>query len=74
MRPTIYVNTKLELTETAKAFAKEHPNNWYLRTTLECDHKVNEKRKAVVLITGEKLVRRLIVCQTCNHKKESHAK
>lgn len=72
MKPTIYVANKAKLTELAKLFAKEHPANWYLRTTLECDHKVNEKRKAVVLISNETLVQRLIVCATCKPKKESH--
>jgi hypothetical protein len=68
MKPTIYLSRKSEMTDFAKTFAKEHPDNWYLRTTLECDHKVNEKRKAIVLITAEKLVRRLIVCGTCKPK------
>jgi hypothetical protein len=68
MKPTIYFAKKSDMTNFAKTFAKEHPANWYLRTTLECDHKVNEKRKAVVLIHGEQLERRLIVCGTCKPK------
>lgn len=72
MRPTIYFARKSEMTDFAKEFAKSHPENWYLRTTLECDHKVNEKRKAAILISGEKLVQRLIVCGTCKPKKEEN--
>ncbi len=72
MKPTQYVSRKSELTAIAKAFAKEHPKNWYIKTTLECDHKVNERRKGVFLVTGEKLVQRLIVCATCKPKKETN--
>jgi hypothetical protein len=66
MRPTIYFSSKSEMTDFAKEFAKYEPGNWFLRTTLECDHRVRENRKAIVLISGEKVVRRLIYCATCS--------
>lgn len=67
MKPTLYFATKLELTNFAKAFRGLHPQNWFLRTTLECDHRVNERRKAIVLISDEKVVQRIIVCATCKN-------
>lgn len=71
MRPTKYFNNATEMTAFAKDFKSEQPN-WYLRTTLRCAHVPFEKRKAIVLITKERLVQNLIVCKTCNPKKESH--
>ena len=65
MKPTQYVAKKLELTHFAEMFRASHPKNWYLRTTLECDHRVNERRKSVVLISGETIVQRIIICGTC---------
>lgn len=71
MRPTMYFNNAVEMAAFAKEFAKEQPN-WFLRTTLTCNHLPFEKRKAIVLISKEKLVRSLIVCKTCNPKKDGH--
>ncbi len=65
MKPTQYFRSKEELTAFAKSFAKSHPQNWFVRTTLECNHKVNERRKSVILISGERIVQRLIICNTC---------
>ena len=65
MKPTQYFRNKSEITNFAKAFRTLHPLNWYVRTTLECDHRVNERRKAIVLISDEKVVQRIIVCNTC---------
>lgn len=65
MKPTQYFSTKAELTDFARAFRALHPQNWYLRTTLECDHRVNERRQSIVLISDEKVVQRLIICNTC---------
>lgn len=67
MRPTKYFSTKSEISDFAKAFRALHPQNWFLRTTLECDHRVNERRKGIVLISDEKVVQRLIVCGTCKN-------
>tara|TARA_R110002126_G_scaffold78629_1_gene195643 strand:+ start:19464 stop:19688 length:225 start_codon:yes stop_codon:yes gene_type:complete len=72
MKPTQYVSRKSEMTDIAKSFAKKHPENWYIKTTLECDHKVNERRKGVFLVTAEKLVQRVIVCGTCKPKTETN--
>ncbi len=65
MLATKYFRTKAEITAFAKAFSALHPLNWFVRTTLECDHRVNERRKAIVLISDEKVVQRIIVCNTC---------
>jgi hypothetical protein len=67
MIPTKYFSTKSELTDFAKAFRAMHPLNWFLRTTLECDHKVNERRKSIILIADEKIVQRLTICGTCKN-------
>lgn len=71
MRPTKYFKNATEMTAFAKDFASVQPN-WYLRTTLQCDHVLNEKRKAIVLISKESLVRSLIVCSTCNRNQENN--
>lgn len=65
MKPTRYFATKSELSDFAKAFRVLHPQNWYLRTTLECGHRVNERRKSIILISDEKIVQRLVICNTC---------
>ncbi len=62
---TKYFRTKAEITNFANNFRTLHPLNWFVRTTLECDHRVNERRKAIVLISDEKVVQRIIVCNTC---------
>jgi hypothetical protein len=67
MKPTKYFSTKSALTDFAKTFAKSHPQNWFLRTTLECAHKVNERRKSIILISDEKIVQRLTICGTCKN-------
>lgn len=65
MKPTKFFTRKSEMTEYAKAFAKQHQLNWYIRTHLSCNHRVNEGRKAIVLIAGEQVKQRLIVCHSC---------
>lgn len=65
MKPTQYFSRKSEMTDFAKAFAKAHPLNWYIRTTLECGHRVNERRKSIVLVHDEQIKQRLVVCGTC---------
>ncbi len=66
MKATKYFRTKEAMTQFAKNFKSMHPLNWYIRTTLECDHAVIEKRKAIVLIEKERVVQRLIYCNICN--------
>jgi hypothetical protein len=48
----------------AKEFKQQEQFNWYLRTTLQCDHLINEKRKAIV--NNETIIQRLISCRVCN--------
>jgi hypothetical protein len=66
MKATKYFRTKTAMTDFAKNFKAKHPLNWYIRTTLECDHAVIEKRKAIVLIAHEKVEQRIITCPICN--------
>ena len=65
MKPTQYFRNKSELSAFAKNFRALHPQNWFLRTTLECDHRVNERRQSIILISDEKIVQRLTICNTC---------
>lgn len=66
MKATRYFRTAAKLTAFATAFAAEHPDHWYLRTTLRCDHVINENRSAIVLVNNETIVQRIIMCRTCN--------
>lgn len=66
MKATKYFRTKETMTQFAKSFKAAHPLNWFIRTTLECDHAVIEKRKAIVLVAHEKVEQRLIYCRICN--------
>ena len=66
MRATKYFKTKKAMTNFAKQFKALHPLNWYIRTTLECDHAIINKRKAIVLISNEKVEQRIILCPICN--------
>jgi hypothetical protein len=66
MKATKYFRTKEAMTQFAKNFKNLHPLNWYIRTTLECDHAVINKRKAIVLVANEKVEQRIILCPICN--------
>ncbi|MFE3868716.1 hypothetical protein ACFX5E_11605 [Flavobacterium sp. LS2P90] len=66
MRATKYFHTKEAMTQFACEFKALHPLNWYIRTTLECDHAVIQKRKAIVLVSDEKVIQRIIYCPICH--------
>lgn len=66
MKATKYFRTKEAMTQFARNFKAMHPLNWYLKTTLECDHAIINKRKALVLVSDEKIVQRVIYCPICN--------
>ena len=66
MRATKYFRTKEAMTTFAREFKALHPLNWYLKTTLECDHAVIQKRKALVLISKETVIQRVIYCPICH--------
>ncbi|HHT9079591.1 TPA: hypothetical protein ACT5CJ_002379 [Flavobacterium psychrophilum] len=66
MRATKYFHSKEQMTQFARNFKTLHPLNWYIRTTLECDHAVIQKRKAIVLVADEKVTQRIILCKICN--------
>ncbi len=65
MKPTLFFHRKSDMTAFAKAFAKSQPLNWFVRTTMHCNHRVTEKRKAIFLIQNETIVQRLVQCNTC---------
>ena len=44
---------------------------WYFRTTLKCNHRMDERRKAIVLVDNETIVQRLITCKVCNNAQNS---
>ncbi|WP_376777439.1 hypothetical protein [Flavobacterium covae] len=66
MKATKYFRTKEAMTQYATTFKAFHPLNWYLRTTLECDHAIISKRKAIVLVAHEKIEQRIILCPICH--------
>ena len=66
MLATKYFRTKVQMTTFAKNFKLQHTLNWYIRTTLECDHAVIQKRKAIVLVANETVTQRIILCKICN--------
>jgi len=66
MRATKYFRNSTDMAVFAKSFCNEHKDRWMIRTTLRCDHVINENRKAIVLINNETIVQRLITCRTCN--------
>lgn len=67
MRATKYFRNATDMVAFAQAFCNAQKDRWFLRTTLRCDHLINEKRHAIVLVENETIVQRLIVCKTCNH-------
>lgn len=66
MLATKYFRTKEQMTTFARNFKALHPLNWYLKTTLECDHAIIQKRKALVLVSNETVIQRVIYCPICN--------
>lgn len=67
----MFFTKKSEMTAFAKAFTRYNAGNWFLRTTLPCNHRVRERRKAIILITGETIVRRLVICSTCKEFRDN---
>ncbi|QSS96603.1 hypothetical protein [Psychroflexus sp. ALD_RP9] len=67
MRATKYFRNATDMAQYAKEWAQKSPLHWYLRTNLRCDHVHHEKRKSIVLIERETLVRKLITCSVCNN-------
>ncbi len=66
MKATKYFKNATDMANFANQFKAEQSFNWYIRTTLQCDHLINEKRKAIVLVHNETIVQRLITCRVCN--------
>lgn len=66
MRVTAYFTNSAEMSARAEIWAYERSDRWYIRTTMRCDHVHHEKRKAIVLIEGEKVIQKLITCKMCN--------
>ncbi len=66
MKATKYFKNKTDMVRFAKAFKAEQQFNWYIRTTLQCNHLINEKRQAIILVDNETIIQRLISCRVCN--------
>lgn len=66
MRATKYFKNSEDMAVWAKTFCNQHKDHWMIRTTLRCDHIINENRKAIVLANNETIVQRLITCKVCN--------
>lgn len=66
MLATKYFKNSTNMVNFAKEFKQQEQFNWYLRTTLRCDHLINEKRKSIVLVNNETIIQRLISCRVCN--------
>lgn len=66
MRATKYFRNATDMVAFAQNFCNEQKHRWFVRTTLRCDHLINEKRQAIVLVENETIVQRLIVCKKCN--------
>lgn len=68
MKATKYFQNSTEMAEFAQQYRQENKQNkWYLRTFLRCDHRINEQRKAIVLIDNETIIQRLITCKVCSN-------
>lgn len=66
MKATKYFNNSSDMSVFAQQFCNQDKNHWFLRTTLRCDHIINENRKAIVLVNNETIVQRLISCRICH--------
>jgi hypothetical protein len=66
MRATKYFRKSEEMADHAKEWCSHSPYRWYLRTNLRCDHVHHEKRKSIVLIESDRLIRKLTTCKVCN--------
>ena len=68
MKATKFFPNSTEMADFAKDFRIEHKQNHsYFRTFLKCNHRMNEQRKAIVLVDNETIVQRLITCKVCNN-------
>ncbi len=66
MKATKFFPNSTEMAEFCKEFCKENKQNRsYFRTFLKCNHRMNEQRKAMVLVDNETIVQRLITCKVC---------
>lgn len=66
MRVTAFYPNSEQMANDAKGWAGERSDRYYIRTTLRCNHVAHEKRKAIVLVQGEKVMQNLITCKTCH--------
>ncbi len=66
MLATKYFKNKTDMVTFAKEFKAKDQFNWYIRTTLQCDHLIHERRNAIVLVHNETIIQRLISCRVCN--------
>jgi hypothetical protein len=66
MKATKFFPNSTKMAEFAQQFRQENKQNrWFIRTFLKCDHRINEQRKAMVLVDNESIVQRLVTCKVC---------
>ena len=66
MKATKFFTNSTEMADFAKEYCREDKQNHrYFRTTLECNHVMNENRKSMILADNETIVQRLITCKVC---------
>lgn len=72
MRATKFFPNSTEMAKFAQQYRQENKQNkWYIRTFLQCNHVINENRKAIVLIDNETVIQRLITCKKCHNAQNS---
>lgn len=74
MKATKFFPNSTEMADFAKEYCRENKQNrHYFRTNLQCNHVLNENRKAMILSNNETIVQRLITCKVCfNAQNQSH--
>ena len=74
MKATKFFLNSTEMADFAKEYrAPNKQNRHYFRTYLQCNHRMNEQRKAMVLTDNETIVQKLITCRVCyNAQNQSH--
>lgn len=66
MKATKFFLNSTEMADFAKDYrAANKRNRQYFRTYLQCNHRMNEQRKAMVLTDNETIVQKLITCKVC---------
>ena len=66
MKATKFFPNSTAMADFAKEYCREHKQNrHYFRTSLQCNHVLNENRKSMILADNETIVQKLITCKVC---------